>query len=422
ELIADTVFGPDGAPRTIDDAYGAGQVRMGPLWDPFGLSQNELSTDWWRALVHELGHYLLFLNDNYLGISQVTGSTLQSDRTQDRIIARINCRGSIMTNAYDAQQYDELLGDDAWTRDPDCDRSLAQWTTGRSDWATVATFFKPWLNAPTETPSCPGDALCGPESFPIALTEVCWPEPGTEGQLVWCGPPTEPEGGPNLFAARRYDLRDADGDLLPLYQGQAYLYVMKPAATADSEQTVADIIPLGSTGNLRDSMVVRGAKAGDRLCVFSAGAEPYSGCTEIRDGTASVTLRPTLNWAPKIDVAPRAATTSIGLTVTMDAPVATGYLWAQVVPHFRDTSLALVAGAGQGTPVETVKLFPVESDVAAGGPVRYVGEVMPAHLAAEGFVRIWEETRDASVHEAVTQYFLSIEWLDSLPGNARGTN
>ncbi|MCB0129254.1 MAG: VCBS repeat-containing protein, partial [Caldilineaceae bacterium] len=50
ELIADTVFGPDGAPRTIDDAYGAGQVRMGPLWDPFGLSQNELSTDWWRAL------------------------------------------------------------------------------------------------------------------------------------------------------------------------------------------------------------------------------------------------------------------------------------------------------------------------------------------------------------------------------------
>ena len=41
--VADTMV--DG--RTIADAYVPGQIRMGPLWDPFNQSQSELSVDWW---------------------------------------------------------------------------------------------------------------------------------------------------------------------------------------------------------------------------------------------------------------------------------------------------------------------------------------------------------------------------------------
>ena len=50
DWVADTMI----SGQTIADAYMPGQIRMGPLWDPFGQSQSELSVNWWRALAHEL--------------------------------------------------------------------------------------------------------------------------------------------------------------------------------------------------------------------------------------------------------------------------------------------------------------------------------------------------------------------------------
>ena len=48
------------------------------------------STGWSRALAHELGHSLLFLLDNYLGVAD-----------DDSTIIKTDCIGSAMTDAYD---------------------------------------------------------------------------------------------------------------------------------------------------------------------------------------------------------------------------------------------------------------------------------------------------------------------------------
>ncbi len=49
--------------------YTPGQIRMPVLWNRFGeAGEGSLGEDWPRTLAHELGHYLFFLQDNYLGL------------------------------------------------------------------------------------------------------------------------------------------------------------------------------------------------------------------------------------------------------------------------------------------------------------------------------------------------------------------
>ena len=50
--------------------YEPGQVRMGAVWNRFGDYTGNLGEDWPRTLAHELGHYLFFLDDNYLGLTE----------------------------------------------------------------------------------------------------------------------------------------------------------------------------------------------------------------------------------------------------------------------------------------------------------------------------------------------------------------
>ena len=51
--------------------YLPGQVRIGSVWNRYGeASTGNLGDDWSAALAHELGHYLLFLDDNYLGLNK----------------------------------------------------------------------------------------------------------------------------------------------------------------------------------------------------------------------------------------------------------------------------------------------------------------------------------------------------------------
>ena len=45
-------------------------ARMGAIWNRYGEASGNLGEDWPRALAHELGHYLLFLDDNYLGLDE----------------------------------------------------------------------------------------------------------------------------------------------------------------------------------------------------------------------------------------------------------------------------------------------------------------------------------------------------------------
>lgn len=273
----------------VEQAYWPGQVRMGPGWDPFGESTADLGQDWQRALAHELAHYLLFLPDNYLGF-EVNGA-----------LRRINCQGSFMTSTYDPA-YSEFLTEAQWSArggsDNDCQRSLAEATTGRADWQTVTNYY-PMLNPPDTV------AASGPGLIPINLTHVFSLEPAMERQPM---------------PARNFDVRDAGSDRLRLPDAQGYLIDNQGTTNLTDDVLIA----LGAPTAGGDRLKVRGAHAGDRLCVFGFGDDvPYAGCIDaLRASDVSIELEPVQNptgghWEPQIAIEPVDRTT---LDITVVQP------------------------------------------------------------------------------------------------------
>jgi len=95
--------------KTVAAAYVPGQVRMGTAWDPFGEEAGDLSEQWWRALAHELSHYLFFLFDDYVGFKL-------NPANNQRLMGRVDCQGSFMTTTFDPS-YTRFLDRPAWQGD-----------------------------------------------------------------------------------------------------------------------------------------------------------------------------------------------------------------------------------------------------------------------------------------------------------------
>ncbi len=226
----------------IPNAYMPGQIRMGPLWDPFGQNQTDLQQDWWRAFAHELAHYLLFLPDNYLGV-------------EDGLLVTTDCKGSFMTSAYDEERYGAFLIRDDWVG-PCLDTVAQRLLTGRTDWETITTFL------PVVAPATSNATRSGPSNLPLAVTQV---------RIV-----TETLAVPGAAAltARNFDLRDENGNLAVLRQAQGYVFHSGPTRPDEFLPPVTGLIALGSTGSGRDRIMVRGAAAGDRVCVFDTQHNP----------------------------------------------------------------------------------------------------------------------------------------------------
>ena len=105
---------------------------MPASWNRYGdPSGGNVGEDWPRTLAHELGHYFLFLDDHYLGLDQ-DGQVVNID----------TCTGTAMTDPY---RYSEYRDQASWL--PDCEATLANHLTGRSDWETISVFY-PDLSGP----------------------------------------------------------------------------------------------------------------------------------------------------------------------------------------------------------------------------------------------------------------------------------
>ena len=265
-----------GASGVITNAYLPGQIHMGPLWDPYGQSRAELTRDWQRALAHEFGHYFLFLPDNYLGYAG------------DGSVMSVDCAGSFMTSAYDAD-YSQFLNTSQWQDvklNPklDCLKTIAAHLTGRPDWKTIKEFY-PMIQEGAGGP--------GPAVLPLNVTRVVRIEPANTATAL---------------PARNLDLRDAlTNERLTVKQGQGYL--IKTQGTADLHDDT--LIALGPTGKsdrikVRGAEPRRGVEPGDRVCVLDSGSEPpLAGCLD--DVTAlsgAVRLRTVTGWRPNIIVRP----------------------------------------------------------------------------------------------------------------------
>ena len=274
---------PDGQP--ILNAYQPGQIRMGPNWDPFGENRSDLGEAWWQALAHEFGHYFLYLPDNYLGFDP------------RGFITHTDCFGSFMTTAYN-DSYSEFLTDSEW-RDPNnnCQDAIANYLTGRSDWATITRFYN--QIPPVFSPNP------GPSHLPLDVTRVTINDPRTDRGPI--------AGGDRAaITTRNIDLRGADGKRQTLPNGQAYLIKTQNTASTDDDAVIA----LGSSGN-RDFIKLRGANPGDRLCILDTSREQVlTGCLDpLTDSSLPLDVGPAPGWRPDIQVQAIAEPTLL-LTVT----------------------------------------------------------------------------------------------------------
>ncbi len=297
--VAETVLAGTPESKVITNAYGGGQIVMGTVWDPYGENTSELGEEWWRALAHELAHYLFFLPDNYLGFPQ------------DNILGRINCDGSFMTSTYDPA-YSEFLIDEQWTGD--CTESLAAITTGRADWATITNTY-PMLNAPAAE-IVPFE---GPDVLPVPVTTVIY-WPSQEDRTV--------------LRARNFDVRDGRPgdnykDRLRLPAAQAYL--IQSQGTPDETDDM--IIQLGSPTGGGDRIKVRGAYPGDRLCLIDSSVSTrFIGCdNDLESADVSILMAPLDDaWRPSLDVQ---AVTSRTVTISVTQALSDGEeLKVQVYP------------------------------------------------------------------------------------------
>ena len=110
--------------------YEPGQIRLAIDWNRYGDPGGTIGDDWARAFAHELGHYLLFQDDDYLGYDAA-----------GNFVAVTSCPGS-MSDPYAADKtsgYDEFHPFTNWVTQ--CANTLANRETGRADWQTVKRFY-----------------------------------------------------------------------------------------------------------------------------------------------------------------------------------------------------------------------------------------------------------------------------------------
>jgi hypothetical protein len=253
-------------PQHSDIVYDIGQVSMGATWNRYGNAGQSLGEDWPLALAHELSHYLLFLDDTYLGLNP-DGLLIPVD----------SCAGSAMGDTYTPANT-EFVSDGDWL--PNCANTLSQRTLGRSEWATVKLWY-PWLNTPTSLNS-------GPSLMPFELTTVTVLNPLT---------PTTALADPTFYL-------DYIGNAVSSSEAQGVLLRSEDGNPSDYE-TILDV---GSPVGGQNRLLARGAQPGDRLCVFDPPRRQF-GCEGISLGDERLKLERDESWTPLIQLSPVNSTT-----------------------------------------------------------------------------------------------------------------
>ncbi len=249
-------------PYTSTIVYGPGQVTMAATWNRYGNPGAVIGEDWPRALAHELGHYLFHLWEDYLGLD-----------LNGLIVSTPECAGTIMNQVYqdDASELRPAAG---WL--PDCGNTLSQAMVHRADWETVEQFY-PWLIAPA-TPLALVNP--GPSSLPLAVTQITVVEPVTPTTTL------------------------PDGRFYLSYNGGSY----QPSADALGWLFRGDqLIGLGrpTVGQLN----ARGARPGDRVCVYELRAG-RAGCKTVQAGDSQeLALTVVADWTPDVRVTPVTSST-----------------------------------------------------------------------------------------------------------------
>jgi hypothetical protein len=160
---------------------------------------------------------------------------------------------------------------------PACRNTLANRATDRSDWATIKTFYDQHdlafrLNEPPVFGTNPGPAV-----LPLDVTQIR---------------EVAPDHPANTLAAPIFSLVQAGARVQPGADARAFLF------PAGSDR----IVDLGRPAI--DQIVARGARPGDRLCVYDLGGGRL-GCNErIGPADSQLALEPVAGWQPDVRITP----------------------------------------------------------------------------------------------------------------------
>jgi hypothetical protein len=356
EPISETVA-LAGAPATTHTIeYEPGQVRIGAVWNRYGESSGNLGEDWPRTLAHELGHFLLFLDDNYLNLDAAR-----------RLVTIEDCPGP-MTDPY-RDDYGLFHPDAGWQSQ--CASTLSNQNTGRSDWATIKRFYDESSFALAEpaafTPSS------APQVLPLQVTKVNFIGPAEPAQAL---------------AVPVFSLSAAEsgGRYLASTTSRAILYRREGDQVIDLGRPVLDQLTARGVRPASDSL------PGDRLCVYDLAArpDPRVGCEEVHSGDEQIDMAAFPDWKPNLLV-----TAETSRTLKID-----------------------VSGLPAGLPLRA-RLFTSSGEsiapaaLASAGP-NYTGVLNLSNPALDGYVQLWVD-EPAPRREAIVDYELG-----GNPGRARG--
>jgi hypothetical protein len=247
--------------------YSPGQIRMGARWNRYGDPGTDFRADWPRALAHELGHYLLFLDDNYLGLDEA-GQVIPVD----------SCTGAMADPYREDLPYDEFHpADVAWTTH--CSSTLSARTTARADWETILTFY------PALSSTHP---LSGPTTLPIGVTQIQFSPLTTTSVTL----------PPQTLSL----LSETGARLLPENGAHGVIF-----QTRENR-----LIDLGAP--VLNHLTVRGGAPGDRICLFDPEAARL-GCETLQSNEEFLIVYALPNWKPEIALTPVNSRT-FGVSVT----------------------------------------------------------------------------------------------------------
>jgi hypothetical protein len=312
----------------------SGQIRMGAIWSRYGDTGGTIGEDWARALAHELGHYLFFLDDNYLGLDD-----------QKLLIPIDGCPG-VMNNPYRDDE-SEFHPRHNWL--PSCANTLAQRTNGRWDWQTIAVTY-PWLKQPIADLAHMNP---GPSLLPLTVTRII-----TSTTVTTAAQPLET---PIFYLAQPGGTHFLAGN-----NTRAFLFQRERGK-------IVDVIDLGRPGS--DQVLARGARPGDRLCVYDLRRDTEQqdhqleqlGCIEaITTGNARVDLHRVANWRPGVIITPM--------------PAQKVKVEVRGLPEKQTFTAQLFPASGPVTQAKQLR------EVAAG---QYEATFTLAERASAGYVHVW---------------------------------
>ena len=294
------------APTGKQVVYTPGMVHIGSVWNRYADSST-LGEDWPRALAHELGHYLFFLDDNYIG--QAADGSVQFI-SSDPITG---CPGA-MNDPY-TDFLTKYQPQPSWL--PGCAGTYSQQTLGRSDWETIVAHY-PWLHAPTVPIK---DVNPGPSGQRLAFTQF---------EVVL--PPAPVPADRQTLSLPIFTISTTDGSG----------YRPSPDAHAFLLQDTR-LIELGAPS--LDQVVARGARQGDTLCLLEPDIQ-RAGCVAITPGSDQLVVQSVPDWQPQVIFTP---VTSRTLTVQVAGLAGGIALKAQLYPRDGDATVAIdLPPAGSG--------------------------------------------------------------------------